>query len=268
MRNISFDLRINFFGGANRIEYEEIPGQGVEDSESFKGISFKRLNHLIKMHLKQVADLNLRLVEVSKPKTIFKKSGIAYTFEEPNNPLSGVSIYIWTEDLDAQNLERLLILGLEINKARRVAMRKLASSSIFDVVVHVKGPGFKRSKAKVGLAISELNKHIEDTFKSIGKSAKELAYAGRILTTGSHSGNFQLEDESIIYPRVGETSRMVYIVKGINNKGTLALQGEASGNLYIEILCDTLDARSLGRVLQMGLGISKFRVRIPTTYSL
>lgn len=131
MRNISFDLRIVFFGGANRIEYEEIPGQGVEDSESFKGISFKRLNHLIKMHLKQVADLNLRLVEVSKPKTIFKKSGIAYTFEEPNNSLSGVLIYIWTEDLDAQNLERLLSLGLEINKARRVAMRKLASSKIF-----------------------------------------------------------------------------------------------------------------------------------------
>ena len=157
---------------------------------------------------------------------------------------------------------------MSIGSVKRVVMKKLSSSNIFDVVVHVKGAGFKRSKAKVGLTLSELNKHVEETFNSVGKSAKELAHAGRIFKVSPHKGNFQLENEFTLEPRLGESSRMVYIVKGVNKQGKLALEGESRGKLYIEILCDNLDPRSFSQILRLGLGVSKLYLYIPTTYSL
>ena len=243
MGNIRFDLRINFFGGANRIEYEDVLGRGMEDTESFKGISFRRLNHLIKEHLKQVADLNLRLVKVSEPKTIFNKAGISYTFEEPNNPLSGVLIYIWTQDLDAQNLERVLSLGLEINKARRVAMRKLASSKILNVEFWFTGGPLEKKNLHKNISLKELNEKMKEYFeKTVLYKLGEIAKEGHIKTSPATLHR--------------KESKKFFYVSNINSAGYYSYGG--GEGVYIKIWTEKLSPEDLETFLGLGLELNKW----------
>jgi len=154
----------------------------------------------------------------------------------------------------------------------RVAWRKLASSKIFDVVIHRKYPGGGKPKAQVGLGLSELNRVIEETFRDLGGSLEEIATSGHVRVSEIQRGKYQLEDEEVVSPRVGESSRIVYVISGVNRGKWTKIEDSLlrvfSGGVHIEILCDTLDPKNMANLLRQGLKISKYQSYIHTIWSL
>lgn len=131
------------------------------------------------------------------------------------------------------------------NSSEIVAMRKLASSEIFNLtryaVKHMGGEVIFERDFK-SISLKEINNIIKKTISYINARLNGLALGGHISTQPAHSFN--------------GISKKFFLVKNINELGEFELGSK--GLLYFKIETKNLSPEDLDRVLSLGLEISKW----------
>ena len=134
------------------------------------------------------------------------------------------------------------------NSSEIVAMRKLASSEIFDftqyAVTYMGGDVIFEKKSK-GISLKKINDMIESTIRRRALARLNgLALGGHISTK---SASFQ--------PSTGVSSKF-YRIKNINEQGRFELGSK--GLLLFGIYTKNLSPEDLDQVLSLGLEINKW----------
>ena len=139
------------------------------------------------------------------------------------------------------------------NNAKRVAMRKLASSNIFNFsqiavkkMSHEYGKNVIFEKHFKNISLREINNIIKNTTNRINARLNGLALGGHISTQPA-------------YPSaIG--SKKFFLVENINEQGEFELG--SPGFLYFKIETKNLSPKDLDELLSLGLEINKWENHI------
>ena len=138
------------------------------------------------------------------------------------------------------------------NSAEIVAMRKLASSKIFNVEFYFTGGSRKREHIHENISLSDLNKYMKEYFENtLDHPLKEIALGGHIKTSPAH--RYELRKET----------KKFFVVSNINSAGIFDIGG--SEVVYIKIWSEKLSSEDLETILGLGLELNRWDKHIEKT---